>query len=346
MPSEFEQALSEIANDAVPLSRPLLAQLSGPSRADADRFREFCASLDASRKRDLMARMVEYAEESFELDYVDLFRACLSDSDPQVRKRAIEGLWEDERADLVQKFLGLLTSDPAIEVRAAAAGSLGRFLFRCECEELDERHGRRIREQLEAVIEDTHEDIDVRRRAIESIAFINDDKVRAIIDRAYDHDDQRMRESAVFAMGRSADSFWNVTVMAELYSPLPAMRYEAIRAAGELGLRRAVNQLIRLSDDPDTEVQIMAIWALGQIGGKRAKAALERQVDSENDAVVEAAEEALSELELLSGSWDMMTHQFSDADMVEEDALDDDDDDLDDLDQEDEDGWADDYLDI
>ncbi|HHX63694.1 MAG TPA: HEAT repeat domain-containing protein [Chloroflexi bacterium] len=346
MDSEFDHALNQVADNAVQLSRKLLATLSSPTRAETERFAALCASLDAARKREMFMRMVEYAEENFELDFVDLFRASLEDADATVRRLAIEGLWEDERTDLVQRLLHMLANDPEAQVRAAAASSLGRFLFKAECEELDERYGRLIRERLESVIADLNEDLDVRRRAVESIAYINDDKVRVIIDRTYDDDDHRMRESAVFAMGRNADPFWQETVLAELYAASPAMRYEAARASGEMSLRRAVTRLIRLIEDVDVEVRQMAIWALGQIGGKRAKATLERYLESDDDAIVDAAEEALSELEFSNGSWDMMVHEFADSDLVEVDALEDDEDEFDDLEDEEDDSWGDDYLDI
>ena len=45
-----------------------------------------------------------------------------------------------------------------------------------------------------------------------------------------------MRQSALFAMGRTADSRWAKVVLSELESHEPAMRFEAAQAAGEMGL--------------------------------------------------------------------------------------------------------------
>jgi HEAT repeat protein len=105
-----------------------------------------------------------------------------------------------------------------------------------------------------------------------------------------------MRVSAVFAMGSSADEQWIDTVISELEAQSPAMRYEAARAAGELEARNAVPTLARLLDDPDTEVQGMAVWALGQIGGGRAKKLLNEIASGDDGSLAEAAVEALEEM--------------------------------------------------
>ena len=44
---------------------------------------------------------------------------------------------------------------------------------------------------------------------------------------------------------------------------------------GEIALPVAMIDRIELLEDRDVEVRQMAIWALGQIGGKRARRALE-----------------------------------------------------------------------
>ena len=76
------------------------------------------------------------------------------------------------------------------------------------------------------------------------------------------------------------------------------MRYEAARAAGELRIRRAVPTLVNLLDDADREVQEAAIWALGQIGGPQARRVLEGCLQSDDEVLQEAAEDALAELTL------------------------------------------------
>ena len=356
MVSEFELALSELGDGDRSGSRKALLRLSGPSREECRVFLACLRGMSAERKRELVAGMVEYAEERFELDYNDLFRVCFGESDPDVRRLALEGLWEDERPDLVEPLLQMVAEDPDALVRAAAAKSLGRFGYLAECEELDPARAAKIRAALERVIEEGDmaggdQALEVTRRAIESIAFINDDDARRIIDRAYLHEDQRMRESAVFAMGRSADRFWTEIVLEELDSRVPPMRYEAARACGELELKRAVEPLIRLLADPDAEVHEMAIWSLGQIGGKRAKAALEYCLNAGMPAISEAAEQALQEMEFANPSFDLMVHDPAASEMITIDLEDDADDgefSYEALEETDSDGeeWPDELLDL
>jgi len=110
-----------------------------------------------------------------------------------------------------------------------------------------------------------------------------------------------MQISAVFAMGRSADTRWARQVRQELFSPNTALRYEAARACGELQLSEAVPELEELADDVDHEVQEAALWALGQVGGDKAREILEHYCLAENEATQTAAEAALDELEFLYG---------------------------------------------
>ena len=356
MPSDFDKALDNLRQD-LPLSYEVLANLSAPTREEKELFASCFCLMVAERRREIVTRMVAHAQESFELDYRDLFRHCLSDADAVVRRQAIEGLWEDERVDLVRPLLKLLTEDPDIGVRAAAATGLGHFLYLAEFEFIHERHGRRIREALARVIANDQEHVEVVRRAVEAVASFNDDAVRRIIGWAYDHDEPLMRISAVFAMGRSSDQVWSETVLQELEDSSSEMRFEAARAAGELQLRRAVPQLSRMAVGRDREVQSMAIWALGQIGGRNARDLLGHLAAGDDEAVAVVAEKALDEINLAEGVLELMAVDPSETEIgdliARSDLYDDDlDDDVyyldapDEGDVEDDDDWADEVIDL
>ncbi len=356
MPSLFMMALNCLMDESRPVTEVALRHLSGPSREEIRLFQERFPGLSAARRREIITRLVEMAEENALLDYVDLLKGCLQDADAVVRRQAIEGLWECLHHDLIAPLLRILASDPDPLVRAAAATSLGRYIYLGECDELDERRVQPIRDLLLKIANDPHEDIEVARRAVESLAYINTDEIRRLIDRAYTHGDPRMRESALFAMGRSADRFWSEVVLGDLHDPSPAIRYEAARATGELHLRRAVSRLIELADDADREVQEMAIWALGQIGGKRARQALEAWADGSDEVKAEAANAALEELEFSDFSFDMFLFDPQDAHMVEvslnPSEKDEDEEDEDEFDEDaapdegDDEEWPDEFLDI
>jgi len=346
MSTDFQKALYKALGGREPITERLVASFSSPTLAEVLEFRDRLARERGGRKQALFAAMVRHAEEHFRLDFSDLFRAFLDDPDPIVRFHAIEGLWEDERPDLVRLFVRLLESDPDVVVRAAAALSLGRFLFRAECDQIDSRRALAMIEALRNCLERADEDVAVRRRALESLAYVNEQWVSRLIDRAYQSGDERMRESAVFAMGRNADPMWADTVVAELYSDSLNMRYEAARACGELELSRAVDRLIHLTEDPDAEIAEMAIWALGQIGGKGAREALEQWATGDDEAMRAAAHEALEEIEFATRPLDLFEYE-PDEKLIEGLSTDDDAD-YDEADGADysEDGWDDNPLDL
>jgi hypothetical protein len=102
-------------------------------------------------------------------------------------------------------------------------------------------------------------------------------------------------------MGRSADERWSPIVQHELHNPNPQIRFEATRACGELQLREAAEELVELTDDVNQAIREMALWSLGQVGGNLARRTLERYTESDHDAMREAAQEALQELEFFYG---------------------------------------------
>jgi HEAT repeat protein len=147
------------------------------------------------------------------------------------------------------------------------------------------------------------EELEVRRRAVEAIAYSGEVGVREIIEAAYYDEDEKMQASALFAMGRSADPYWWKLLLQELDNPNPELRFEAARACGELEASSAVPQLAQMSlDDADREVQEAAVWALGRIGGRKARQALEACYESDDEALSQAAAEALDEMDLLGES--------------------------------------------
>lgn len=332
MASVFSTALRNLSDESQYLTIQLLGMLSGPNRTEIKAFATLWPTIAVDRRREAIAKLVEQGEDRFDVDFSAIFRICLGDPDAEVRRSAVEGLWEDESADLVDIFIQMMRTDADTLVRAKAASSLGSFVYMAECEDLDPKHAASVRPALEQIINNPEEDPEVVRRAVEAISFINDEQIRSIIERTYAQREERMKVSALFAMGRNADQYWADIVMKELSNASAVIRFEAVRSSGELTLKQAVPQLIELVKDMDDEVQAMAIWALGQVGGKEAEAALHKLAKSKNEALSEAALDALSELEFISSAMEMLEHDVETdlEDMtevnLEEDNLDEDDD--------------------
>ena len=302
----FGEALKRLCTDGAPVSSAALYALSAPSSLEVQLFRGRWPTATAERRRRMLTLLTESAEGNFELDFNALFRVTMEDEDEQVRTLSIEGLWEDEEASLVGPLVRVLRHDTGASARAAAAASLGRFALLGELDELETRYRRLVRGVLLEAVYDEDEDLDVRRRAVESIAYLSEECVRDIISAAYDEAEERMRISAVFAMGRSADTYWSEIVQRELGNDNPAMRYEAARACGEIEVKNAVPELIRLASGPDREVQYAAIGSLGQIGGPQAKVVLGQLARSDDEVLRMMAEDALAELELGEQPLDLM----------------------------------------
>ncbi len=292
--SAIKQYLDKMRDNAAHLSMSGLRQLSDLSRPELQELKEVWPSLETGRRRQIVRAMVELAEDNVELDFNRTFMACIEDPDEQVRATAVEGLMEDTEVSTSEMLLRLLATDPAPDVRAAAATSLGHFVYLIELEKLEDKAGEKIVGGLRKATED--ESPEVQRRAVEAIGYLSKDWVAQIIDKAYHHADAKMRASAVFAMGRNCDGRWLPMILEEMRSDDPEMRYEAARAAGEVEDKRAAPQLVALTRDVDAEVRLAAVDALGQVGGKLAKTTLEKLAESGSEEMREAAEAALDEL--------------------------------------------------
>jgi HEAT repeat protein len=309
---EFSQILEYVLMDEAPFKPSILYGLSRLESDEIERLTAVWSSIPVARRQALVRELVEIAETNFEVDFESIFRWGLRDTDPEVRAASVEGLWEHEDLALMNELLYLVKNDSSDRVRAAAATSLGRFILLGELGKLPSQRSGPVFEVLYDVAVEDDEALDVRRRALESIAYVSSAEVAALILAAYEHPEERMRISAIFGMGRSADPRWTDTVMGELFSVNPEMRYEAARACGELEARAAVSRLAELIDDPDREVQEAALWALGQAGGDDARRLLELCCTEGDEATRSAAEAALAELEFLYGRFDLPLYIFDD----------------------------------
>jgi len=317
MQTDFVRTLNHIAADT-PLKTSLLYGLSTMNTQNLQAFKTVWPTIEPRRRQAIMEALVAITEESFEVNFDPVFLLGLDDANADVQIAAIRGLWENESPTLIPLFIRLLKAGQTAGVRAAAASALGMFMFLNEMEELDDAAAMTVEQALLETIRRPGEDIEVVRRAIESIAYSHREGVDAIIEDAYYHENERMRVSAIFAMGRTFDEKWKDIVIAELQNRSPEIRFEAARACGELSLEEAVAPLIRLiATETEPEIRYNAIWSLGQIGGPAAQEALEELSFAEDDTTREIAEDALDELFLLSGVLDEM-FAFALGDEVDE----------------------------
>lgn len=290
---EFEQVLAHLRDNEQIFPSTDLYLFSNLSRNDGAALENAWPQVALERRQNLMQDLGEIGEANHEVNFDDVYRIALGDEDGDVRAAAIQNLWESEDPDLMAPFIEILQRDPAVNVRAAAASALGRYIYLGEIEEIPVAQAKRVEEVLLAVHRGADE-LEVRRRALEGLAFSSQPEVAELIEQAHRSPEHLMQVSAVFAMGRSADQRWSAEVTKELDNNDPQIRFEATRAVGELEIQSAVPELARIAEDGDAQVREAAIWSLGQVGGDEARQILtdllEEAGDDEHDFIEEALE--------------------------------------------------------
>jgi len=205
MPQPFEEILAELSDREKPLAGAIAAELSSITTDEVKRLDEVWPEIEPAKRRRLMEMLVEMAEKNPKLDYDAIFRSRLHDADEAVRNKAVEGLWESEDSSLISTFIQIMQNDSSPAVQAAAAQNLGRFALAAEFGKLRPEYKGRLGEALLGVFDDESRDLDVRRRALESLSPLSLPQTRPAISRAYRSGNLRLKTSAIYAMGRSEE---------------------------------------------------------------------------------------------------------------------------------------------
>ncbi len=317
------QPITQVLEDLAGAKHPpvdALRALSDLRGKPLEEFKLGWPEIPVEKRLEIMQALGELAEETFELDINAVSRVALSDAADSVRAAAIRNLWEDQGEDLIQPFLDYLNNDESEVVRTATATALGIYVYLGEMEEIDEG----LAEQIEnALLEkfNSEDVLEVRRRALESLGFSPRPEVAAAIDLAYESEDELLRVSALFAMGRSLDGErWGETVIADLAHADPQVRFEATRAAGELQLEEAVAQLGQLLNDSQADIQEMAVWSLGEISGEDSRRLLQDRLETADEELTSLIEDALANADLADGlvNFDMLDFETDDDDEDEQ----------------------------
>lgn len=301
----FQESLAKVIDPNQSLSASSLPAFSNMTPEDQARFETVWPAMDVDRRRKIVTALVELTEDNISLDFTGPFFFLLKDEDSQVRGKAIEGLWEDESRDWLNKLLELAAKDPDATVREKAALGLSNFAYLAETGKINDRWIKKLRDGLFELLND--KDTHISRRALEALGYFGtDDQVIRSIQDAYNNDDDLVKASALKAMGRSINKRWLPEIGKELTSTEPSLRYEAATAAGEMSADELTQPVIRLVDDSDREVVLAAVWALGQIGGPESSRTLKTLANSDDEALANAANEALTELSFANNPLNVM----------------------------------------
>jgi HEAT repeat protein len=296
-PVPFNKLIEALLDESTAFSPKYLHRLSDLEPDDIAIFSEAWPKVSARRRQALLEDLEEFHIADDLMCFEDVSRVALKDSEPAIRKRAISILREYELVDLMSTFIHMAEHDPDAEVRAASTAALAIYIYMGEVEDISPQKLQHAEECLLRLISGNDTQL-VRRRALEALGFSSRKEVNNLIEIAYSSPETDWLVSALYAMGRSANSRWKPQVLQMLTHQRPVVRAEAASAAGELEIKRAVPQLLDLLEDVDSDVRMATIWALSQIGGPGVRSALEALSEiTEDDEEAAQLDNALENLD-------------------------------------------------
>ena len=281
-PIPFNKLIDALLDESTPFSPRYLNRLSDLEPVDSTSLAESWSKISTRRREALLDDLEEVHLADTTLSFEQVARLGLKDPVAGVRLRSINILREYELRDLIPTFIQMAEHDPDTEVRAAAAAALGIYIYMGEVEDISPKKLLTVEECLLRLINGSDTSL-VRRRALEALGFTSRKEIVGLIEKAYASTDTDWLVSALFAMGRSANSRWSPQVLKMLDHTLPAVRAEAASAAGELEITAARPKLLEMLEDDDLDVRMASIWALSQVGGEGVREALEQLLETTDD---------------------------------------------------------------
>lgn len=205
--------------------------------------------------------------------------------------------------ELAAALIAIVESDRQPEdIRARGAISLGPVLEQVDIDRLADSDDRRITEatfhrileSLRRIYLDINAPTEVRRRALESSVRAPETWHRDAIAAAFASDDEEWKLTAAFCM-RFVKGF-DDQILEALSSTDPDIHYEAVAAAGNWEVDAAWSHIAALlaSESTDKRLRLAAIEALATIRPDDAPDILGDLFDSDDEDIVDAAQEALA----------------------------------------------------
>jgi uncharacterized protein (UPF0147 family) len=212
--------------------------------------------------------------------------------------------------ELVEALLAILrNSEESKEVRARAAISLGPILESADTEGFDdpddvpisELHFQRIQESLRELHMNAQIPKEVRRRILEASVRAPQDWHKNAVRAAYSSGDDAWKLTAVFCM-RFLRGF-DAQIVEELNNRNPDIQLEAVLAAGNWGVGAGWPHIAALihSDRMPKPLLLAAIEAVPSIRPQEASEVLSGLIESDDEDIIEAVQEALAMAEEPSG---------------------------------------------
>jgi HEAT repeat protein len=278
----FTKLIAALLDETTPFHPRYLNRLSDLEPADTALLADAWPKVSLRRREALLEDLAEIHLADDVLWFEEVARLAIKDNEPSVRSRAIQILREYELVDLLPVFVDIAKHDVDADVRASAVAALATYIYMGEVEAISLTKLKQVEECLLGLLSSSDTTL-VHRRALEALGFSSRKEVASLIEKAYASHDIDWLISALFAMGRSANSRWNQKVLKMLTHQQPTVRAEAASSAGELEISEAIPMLMELLEDPDSDVRMAAIWSLSQVGGEGVRQALENLLEITED---------------------------------------------------------------
>ncbi|MQA00102.1 MAG: hypothetical protein GEU80_12380 [Dehalococcoidia bacterium] len=313
-----DQVLDEVAAGR-PLAYERLRALSEPPQPVLSRLLALWPQLPPERRRELLATLLQLADDDATLDFHRVHLTALRDADAATRMLAVRGIREQERTEYLRLLTAQLRQDGEASVRAEIADALGHWVISMEFGLLGEDDAEELNSALREAVEDIEEQDEVRARSLEALGASSEESVRELISETYEIGNERLRIAALRAMGRNASESWLPILVYHFDDEDPDIRVAAATAAGDLLVDEAVEPLVMLLDDREDEVQIAAVRALGEIANEESERVLTRMLRDQNRPhLSEVVREALAGVKLLN--MEMVDDEDDEPDFAGEDG--------------------------
>ena len=316
--------VNALLDENSPFPARYLHHFSDLAPIEQDLLQKIWSQVSLRRRQALMEDLEQLGDADDLLNFEQVCRLALRDSDAQVRAGAVRILATYEGMEFLPFFLDIAEHDEAASVREAAVLALGPYVYMAEVDLLNARVRRDLEDKLLSIAGGKDEAASaVRMQALESLGYTSRVEINPLIEAAYSNGDRQWLCAALFAMGRSANSDWESKVLPMLDDRRPEVRLEAATAAGGLESKAAVQRLLELLDDDDIQVRLAAIWALSEIGGPGVRNALTTMLENtEDEEEAQLLEDALDNLSFTDGSGGFELLDVGEGDEEDDEDLD------------------------
>ena len=300
--NQFSDILSELRENNRELTYKEIQSFSDLSEENLAQFRQTWNLLSNKRKEMFFELLlVEFMSNTL-MDFSEIALIGLNDEDPIIRRGSLKLLMDNRKSYFLDQLISISKQDPDTEVRLDAISTLGYFLMDMETAERGKNKAKKVLKALESLMESP--DKLTRLRVMEALAYVDHTAIVPLVYASLTSNIDTEIASGLRAVQNSLNQRWAANVIENLDHPNPDVQYEAIKAVGELQLKRARNRILRLLaqfDQLDDDILDATILTASQLGGNQVREMIEmiEEVFEDEEDMVDLFEEAKSNLELV-----------------------------------------------